>query len=201
MYCGPVALMRVLGRHAQDRIRDIVSRFLPINAPIAAQSPFEGRRFSFFSCFMHDFEALRVSATGVDVCIKRIYEKPVRRDGFRVLVDRIWPRGINKGSAVLDEWLYDIAPSSPLREWFAREPVQWSAFRDRYLVELGSNLLLLDALRESATRQRVTLLYAAKDKKMNHAVVLEETLRTRSLVAGTMECKSRLVEPDDAVPG
>jgi uncharacterized protein YeaO (DUF488 family) len=154
-------------------------------------SPFEGRRFSFFACFMHDFEAPRVSATDIDVCIKRIYEKPVRRDGFRVLVDRIWPRGINKESAALDEWLCDIAPSSPLREWFVREPVRWSAFRDRYLAELGSNLLVLDALRERATRQRVTLLYAARDKKMNHAVVLEEVLRTRSLVAKTMECQSR----------
>jgi uncharacterized protein YeaO (DUF488 family) len=150
---------------------------------------------------MYDFVAPRISATDFDVRIKRIYEKPVRRDGFRVLVERIWPRGIKRETAVLDEWLCDIAPSAPLREWFAHDPERWPVFRDRYLVELGSHVLLLDSLRERATRQRVTLLYAARNKKMNHAVVLEEILRARSLVAETMDCQSRPVEPGDAPTG
>jgi uncharacterized protein YeaO (DUF488 family) len=131
---------------------------------------------------MHDFEPQSLPATNVDVCIKRIYEKPVRRDGYPVLVDRLWPRGIKRKVAALDEWLRDIAPSTELREWFAHEPQRWSAFRDRYLEELHSHTTLLDALRERAIRQRVTLLYAARDKKMNHAVVLEEALRTRTAV-------------------
>ena len=139
-------------------------------------------------------------ADDVDVCIKRIYEKPVRRDGFRVLVDRIWPRGIKKETAALDEWLRDIAPSSQLREWFAHEPARWSAFRDRYLVELRSHVPLLDALRERATHQRVTLLYAARDKKMNQAVVLEEALRTRSPTSALMRPRASTVELGDADP-
>ncbi len=120
-----------------------------------------------------------MSAPEADVYIKRIYEKPVRRDGYRVLVDRLWPRGVSKESAALDEWLRDIAPTTQLREWFAHEPGRWSAFRDRYLEELGAHTAWLDALRERATRQRLTLLYAARDKKMNHAVVLEEAIRAR----------------------
>lgn len=122
-----------------------------------------------------------VRSPDLDICIKRIYEKPVRRDGYRVLVDRLWPRGIKKESAALDEWLRDIAPTTQLREWFAHEPDRWPAFRDRYLVELATHAALLDALRERAAEQRVTLLYAARDKKMNHAVVLEEAIRARSL--------------------
>jgi len=141
-----------------------------------------------------------MSGPVVDVCVKRIYEKPVRRDGFRVLVDRIWPRGVKKESAVLDEWLPDIAPSSPLGEWFAREAGCWAAFRDRYLSELGAHTPLPETLRERAMRQRVTLLYAARDKNMNHAVVLGKAL-TRSLADATTEYQSHLMAPDDAVPG
>ena len=149
---------------------------------------------------MHYFETIRMSGPVVDVCVKRIYEKPVRRDGFRVLVDRIWPRGVKKESAVLDEWLPDIAPSSPLREWFGHEAGRWPEFRGRYLSELASHAPLLEALREHAMRQRVTLLYAARNKQMNHAVVLGEVL-TRSLADATAEYRSHLMGPDDAVPG
>lgn len=128
---------------------------------------------------MDGLEAHSGSTVGIDVCIKRIYEKPVRRDGYRVLVDRLWPRGIRKESAALDEWLRDIAPTARLREWFGQQPERWSEFRERYVVELGAHAPLLDALRERAARQRVTLLYAARDKKMNHAAVLQEALRIR----------------------
>jgi uncharacterized protein YeaO (DUF488 family) len=100
-----------------------------------------------------------VRASDVDVCIKRIYEKPVRRDGYRVLVDRLWPSGIKKESAVLDEWLRDIAPTTQLREWFAHEPGHWSAFRDRYLLELGAHAPLLDALRARHPAARDTSLF------------------------------------------
>jgi len=132
----------------------------------------------------------------MNICIKRIYEKPVPRDGYRVLVDRLWPRGVKKESAALDEWLQDIAPSTLLREWFAHEPDRWPAFRDRYLVELGAHAPLLDALRERATQQRVTLLYAARDKKLNHAVVLKEVLRAGSVHATVITSRMSTVLPN-----
>jgi uncharacterized protein YeaO (DUF488 family) len=146
------------------------------------------------------FKAELPPPSDVDVRIKRIYEKPVRRDGYRVLVDRLWPRGIKKETAALDEWLRDIAPTTQLREWFAHEPGRWSAFRERYLLELGGHAPLLDALRERATRQRVTLLYAARDKKMNHAVVLEEAMRTRTVRLAAVESLSSAVRVDGADP-
>ena len=149
---------------------------------------------------MYTSQAQPAPTIDIDVCIKRIYEKPVRRDGYRVLVDRLWPRGIKKESAALDEWLRDIAPTTQLREWFAHESSRWSAFRDRYLMELDTHSLLLDALRERATRQRVTLLYAARDKKLNHAVVLEEAIRTRSLRSATVKPPASDVKLVDADP-
>jgi uncharacterized protein YeaO (DUF488 family) len=115
----------------------------------------------------------------MDVCIKRIYEMPSRKDGYRVLVDRIWPRGVKKEAAQLDEWLRDVAPSTALRKWFAHQPKRWALFRDRYLAELTEHASLLDSLRERASRQRVTLLYGARDQKLNHAVVLKECLEAR----------------------
>lgn len=146
----------------------------------------------------HGSKPRPVSTTAIDVCIKRIYEKPVRRDGYRVLVDRLWPRGVKKESAALDEWLQDIAPSTSLREWFAHEPDRWWAFRDRYLVELSPRALLLDALRERATQQRVTLLYAARDKKLNQAVVLEQVLRAGSVHAAVIQSQTSAVRLPNA---
>jgi uncharacterized protein YeaO (DUF488 family) len=119
------------------------------------------------------------AAADSDVCIKRVYEMPSRKDGYRVLVDRIWPRGVKKEAAKLDEWLRDVAPSTALRKWFAHQPEHWALFRDRYLAELTEHTSLLESLRERASRQRVTLLYAARDQKLNHAVVLKECLEAR----------------------
>src|SRR5450631_3243566 len=101
---------------------------------------------------MQGFETDLVRLSDVDICIKRIYEKPVRRDGYRILVDRLWPRGIKKESATLDEWLRDIAPTTELWEWFAHEPGRWSVFRDRYLTEIGtqSNAAFVTAFRCTA---------------------------------------------------
>jgi len=147
---------------------------------------------------MQALKAQPAPTIDIDVRTKRIYEKPVRRDGYRVLVDRLWPRGIKRETAALDEWLRDIAPTTQLREWFAHEPGRWSAFRDRYLMELGTHAPLLDALRERATRQRVTLLYAARDKQLNHAVVLEEAIRKRSVRSAAAEptFAAKLVDAD-----
>ncbi len=111
------------------------------------------------------------------ILIKRVYDAPARADGWRVLVDRVWPRGIKKDDAAPDEWLREIAPSTELRAWFAHDPKRWAEFRKRYRKELRNHAAELHALRQRATRKRVTLLYGAKDRQFNQAVVLEETLR------------------------
>lgn len=120
-------------------------------------------------------EAARAPAC--DVRIKRIYDAATRSDGFRVLVDRIWPRGVTKREAALDAWARTLAPSTPLRKWFGHDPKRWSGFRERYRAELREQAVELRALQQRAAHQRVTLLYAAKDRRFNHAAVLEEVIR------------------------
>lgn len=110
---------------------------------------------------------------------KRIYEAPADDDGYRVLVDRLWPRGISKEDAQLDEWLKKVAPSSELRKWFDHDPGKFEEFRNRYKVELIDREEPVNKLLEIAGDQPVTLLYAAKDKTHNHAVVLRQFLENR----------------------
>jgi uncharacterized protein YeaO (DUF488 family) len=113
------------------------------------------------------------------VHIKRIYDEPERSDGLRVLVDRVWPRGVTKREAAVDDWLRELAPSTGLRKWFGHDPRRWSRFRRRYRVELCERASQLNALRRVAARQRVTLVYSAKDSQMNQAVVLQEVIQRR----------------------
>lgn len=111
--------------------------------------------------------------------LKRVYEPKTDDDGLRVLVDRLWPRGVKKQDAEIDLWLKDIAPSPELRRWFDHDPVRWPEFKRRYRAELRGNGAALDELREKARRQTVTLLYAAKDMEHNNAVVLRDVLSAR----------------------
>ena len=112
-----------------------------------------------------------------EVEIKRIYDEPARSDGYRVLVDRLWPRGITKERAHLNEWAKDIAPSTELRKWFSHDPKRMSEFRTRYLHELhAAHSPELAALAKESGKSRVTLLYAARDPKINHAMVLKEAI-------------------------
>ncbi|MRR34579.1 DUF488 family protein [bacterium] len=108
--------------------------------------------------------------------LKRIYDPPEADDGIRVLVDGLWPRGISKSAARIDRWLRELAPSSALRTWFGHDPEKWEEFRERYREELRSRAELLALLREEAARETVTLLYAAKDRDCNNAVVVKEEL-------------------------
>jgi uncharacterized protein YeaO (DUF488 family) len=108
--------------------------------------------------------------------IKRIYDPPAAEDGKRVLVDRLWPRGMAKDEARIDEWLKEIAPSDELRKWFGHDPARWEEFRKRYREELKAHGDLLDKLRSEAKKGTVTLLFAAKDAEHNNAVVLKEML-------------------------
>ncbi|MBE0586198.1 MAG: DUF488 family protein [Desulfofustis sp.] len=109
--------------------------------------------------------------------LKRVYEAPSSSDGYRVLVDRMWPRGLSKADAKLDDWLKSIAPSDSLRKWFHSNRSQWGDFRKRYLSELKKQREALRPLAELATKKRVTLLYSSTDTERNNAVVLREYLR------------------------
>jgi uncharacterized protein YeaO (DUF488 family) len=110
--------------------------------------------------------------------LKRAYDPPARGDGFRVLVDRLWPRGLRKENAGVDAWLRELAPSDALRRWFGHDPERFAEFRARYRRELRSRAskALLDDLRKKAARGSVTLVYAAKDEDHNNAVVLQSLL-------------------------
>jgi uncharacterized protein YeaO (DUF488 family) len=113
------------------------------------------------------------------VSIKRVYEPASRSDGKRVLVDRLWPRGLSKDGAAIDEWLRDLAPSDDLRRWYHAQPGHWSAFRSKYLKELANSQAqqALERLHQLAhSRMRLTLLFASKNEDRNNAVVLKELL-------------------------
>lgn len=105
--------------------------------------------------------------------IKRIYEKPEASDGMRILVDRLWSRGMSKEKAALDEWLKDIAPSPDLRIWFGHDPARFKEFSARYAAELHDNPALQQLVATVKARKNVTLLYGARDPKINHALVLQ----------------------------
>jgi uncharacterized protein YeaO (DUF488 family) len=110
--------------------------------------------------------------------LKRIYEKPDPADGYRVLVDRLWPRGFTKEQARLDEWAKEIAPSNELRKWFHADRTKWAEFKRKYLAELENHRKRLHQLAAHAHRGQLTLLYASTDPKRNHAIVLAEYLNT-----------------------
>ncbi len=111
------------------------------------------------------------------VVLKRVYQPPAKTDGFRVLVDRLWPRGLAKAKAQIDLWDKDVAPSNELRHWFNHEAEKWGEFQKRYRAELRGNSEAVDALRQSMRgHEVVTLLFGAKDEEHNQAVVLREFL-------------------------
>lgn len=105
--------------------------------------------------------------------LKRIYDDPASTDGFRVLVDRLWPRGVSKEDAQLDLWLGDIAPSPGLRKWFNHDPSRWDEFIERYHAELDERPEVITELFQKATTSPITLLFAAKDVRHNHALALK----------------------------
>jgi uncharacterized protein YeaO (DUF488 family) len=108
--------------------------------------------------------------------IKRVYEKSDKEDGIRILVDRLWPRGLTKEKAGIDLWLKDIAPSTELRKWFGHDPDKWEEFRKRYGSELKKNKEQVALLKEQMKKGFVTLVYGSKDEEHNEALVLKELL-------------------------
>ena len=114
------------------------------------------------------------------VRIKRVYEKPAKGDGYRVLVDRLWPHGLTKDAARVDFWMKEAAPSEPLRKWFSHDPKKWPEFQKRYRAELANHPAEIAALKRLEKQNgTVTLLFGAKDEKHNHAVVLGQVLKGR----------------------
>ena len=111
-----------------------------------------------------------------NIRVKRAYDPPGREDGIRVLVDRLWPRGLSKREAAIDLWLKDIAPSAELRRWFAHDYRKWREFRQRYAQELDSKSSAVAALRGAIKSGVVTLLFGARDKRHNNAVALQDYL-------------------------
>ncbi len=112
--------------------------------------------------------------------LKRVYEEPSPKDGLRVLVDRLWPRGLTKERAAVELWLKDVAPSTELRKWFGHDPAKWKEFQARYRKELGEKKDALDLLRQKSKQQTVTLLYGARDEEHNEATVLKKILAGRT---------------------
>lgn len=114
------------------------------------------------------------------IWIRRAYEPPTRNDGYRVLVDGMWPRGISKEDLAIDEWRRDLAPTTRLRKWFGHDPERWDGFRQRYFRELRGKRTAVRELLDRVERGRVTLVYAARDAEQNNAVALREFLQRQS---------------------
>lgn len=109
-----------------------------------------------------------------EVKIKRIYEPPAKEDGFRILVDRLWPRGLSKEKAKIDFWLKEIAPSDKLRKWYGHDPKKWTTFRDKYFEELRDKDELVNLILKKTKEGMITFLYSSKEKKVNNATALKE---------------------------
>ena len=115
----------------------------------------------------------------MDIKIKRVYDQPNDADGSRILVDRLWPRGLTKDNARVDVWLKEIAPSTELRKWFGHDPAKWNSFHKRYEREIRDNDDLISTLKDIAREGTITLLYGARDEKHNEALVLKEFLERK----------------------
>lgn len=119
---------------------------------------------------------MTASPPAANLQLKRAYDPAEPSDGTRILVDRLWPRGVSKERADLADWMKEIAPSTALREWFGHDPARWDEFQSRYRAELANHRAELDQIRDLATKGMVTLVYGARDEVHNDAVVLREVL-------------------------
>ena len=115
----------------------------------------------------------------MSVRIKRVYDEPAADDGERILVDRLWPRGISKEKAAFEEWMKEVAPTSELRKWFDHRPERWDEFKERYRAELQDNPAV-EALRARIAAGKVTLLYGSRNREFNHAAVLADFLAEKA---------------------
>ena len=116
---------------------------------------------------------------GIRIKIKRIYDPPGAEDGFRILVDRLWPRGLSKGKAKVDLWLREISPSNELRKWYGHDPQKWGEFKKRYAREIEGKGEDLDLLVKKAKEGTVTFLFSSKEEKLNNAQALKEFVESK----------------------
>ena len=121
-------------------------------------------------------QAIKPVSRSMNIKIKRVYEQPDKKDGERILVDRLWPRGLTKEKANVDLWLKEIAPSTELRKWFGHDPDRWKSFSRRYETEIRHNDDLIKVLTKKAKKGTITLVYGARDEKHNEALVLKKFL-------------------------
>jgi uncharacterized protein YeaO (DUF488 family) len=121
-------------------------------------------------------KGMRSKPLAKNIRLKRAYDDPVAADGVRILVDRLWPRGVKKEAAALDFWAKDLAPSTALRKWFGHDPARWAEFRRRYIAEIRQQTEQLDRIRKLARHDTVTLIYAARDQEHNEAVIIRDLL-------------------------
>ena len=112
--------------------------------------------------------------------IKRVYDRPLKSDGYRILVDRLWPRGLTKGKAAIDEWAKDIAPSERLRNWFDHDPDYWVEFQKRYRQELKQNEAVGEFMEKLKHKKTITLVYATRYDKLTHAIIVKQLLEAMS---------------------
>ena len=115
----------------------------------------------------------------MNIQVKRVYDPPGASDGTRILVDRLWPRGLSKASVKLDEWMKEIAPSNELRQWFGHDESKWEEFQKRYFKELDNHSDLIEQLLQKSHTGKLTLLFAAKDEEHNNAVALKKYLEKK----------------------
>jgi uncharacterized protein YeaO (DUF488 family) len=111
--------------------------------------------------------------------LKRVYDSPTKSDGCRILVDRLWPRGLQKEKGQIDLWLKEVAPTTALRKWFGHDLAKWKEFKKRYFAELDDRASVVEELAERASRSLVTLVYSARDPEHNNAIALHEYLKLK----------------------
>jgi uncharacterized protein YeaO (DUF488 family) len=142
---------------------------------------FDSRQRGLDACERHARKprSMGMSIKAANVKLKRAYERPADDDGVRILVDRLWPRGVRKADAAIDRWVKEVAPSTALRKWFGHDPARWEGFRQRYVEELRVHPEELERLRALARKGTITLVYSAHDELHNDAVVLRQRLLGR----------------------
>jgi uncharacterized protein YeaO (DUF488 family) len=113
------------------------------------------------------------------ILLKRAYEKAEAEDGKRILVERLWPRGLKKQDAKIDEWLKDVAPSTKLRKWYSHDPAKWAKFKEKYSKELEDKGALLSKLASESTKGNITFIFGSKEEKLNNAAALKEYIETK----------------------
>ena len=113
------------------------------------------------------------------IFLKRVYEKPASEDGKRILVERLWPRGLKKEEAKIDEWIKDVAPSTELRKWYSHDPAKWTDFKKRYWKELDAKKDVVSSLAKESHKSKVTFVFGSKEEKLNNANALKEYIETK----------------------